>query len=497
MFRIVTTGVFLSSLLSLSASWLNKLVGLISSIILARLLTPADFGTVAIVILVIFFFELFAAVGSRAYLLTLPNVETADLNSSFTLGILFRVAITLMIVISAPWMADFFDNPALQIPLAVAACSQILTCLENPGLILLRRQLQYGLIVKITMIAKLSSFVVTIALAYTLRSYWALIIGTLWSSLISTLLSYHWHSYRPRLETSRISTQWHYSKWIFFNSFIGYARAKADTTLIAKHFSLADVGLFNIAKELGTLVYEQVALPLSDIVISGVKHAKDDVVLAAQTVENYLVMMLSVALPATLGIVVLADDLILLLLGEKWQPSAALLKPLAIFGCVYCVTTFMHASINARRKVKQVFFMDLIVTPLMVGFLYMQRDQSLITFALSVLAAGFLYVSCYICLVRYYLPLSLRRFVVGALPLSLASSTMFYSVAESLSWYQQHAVAWPLLLKVLAHMLLGVLVYVLVYFILLIMLRRHSAALRLVQAKCMQLVTPVLTRVGK
>ncbi len=494
MYLLVAKGVFLSSLLSLAASWLSKLVGLISSIILARLLTPADFGTVGIVILVIFFFELFAAVGSRAYLLTLANVEPADLNSAFTLGILFRVVITLMIVGSAPWVADFFDNPALAVPLAVAALSQIFTCLENPGLILLRRQLQYGLIVKITMIAKLSSFVITIALAYHLRSYWALIIGSLCSALITTVLGYVWHSYRPRLDTSRIATQWNYSKWIFFNSFIGYARAKADTTIIAKNFSLADVGLFNIAKELGTLVYEQVALPLSDIVISGVKQAKDDLHLAAQTVENYLVVMLSIVLPATLGIVVLADDLVLLLLGEKWQASAALLKPLAVFGCVFCITSFMHASINAQRKVKQVFMMDLLITPLMVGYLYVQRDQPLVSFALSVLAVGVLYVSAYIALVRYYLPLSLGRVVLGIMPLTVAGGLMFYGVAQSLAWYQQFALSWPLLGKVIWHISLGVLIYVLVYSLLLMVLKPHSAALRLVQAKCGQLASPLMAR---
>jgi len=97
-------------------------------------------------------------------------------------------------------------------------------------------------------------------------------------------------------------------------------------------------------------------------------------------------------------------------------------------------------------------------------------------------------------LVRWYLPLSLRRVVLGVMPLTVAGGLMFYAVAQSLVWYQQHALSWPLLGKVILHISLGVCIYVLVYTLLLVVLKPYSTALRLVQAKCGQLVSPLIAR---
>ena len=418
-------GTLASSIISIAASWVIKALGLISTLILARLLTPEDFGLVAICILVIYFFELFSATGTRAYILSLDEVSLSDINCAWTLDFLAKSVITLLVILLSPAIADYFNNSELAVPIAVSAFIPFITAMENPKINLLRRNLEYAPIFRISIAAKIISFIVTITLAFYLRSFWALIIGSITSATCNTLLGYFLYPYPPKFQTSNFKKQWQFSKWIFSKAFVGYARAKADTFILAKFFTLSNVGYFNIAKELGMLVYEQIALPISDVIMSGIKNAGNEIEVIALTIEKYLVVLISIIFPASIGIILLSHDLVLLLLGEKWIKSSELLKPLAIFGFFVGITAVLTSSLNSLRKVKSTFYLESAIAVFAVIILFIFREATIIDFSIIVAIIGLITFLSYLSLMRFFIPIRLYSLLVGLIPTLV--STLFMS----------------------------------------------------------------------
>ena len=471
-------GVFASSVLSIMASWIIKGLGLISTVILARLLTPEDFGSVAICMLVIYFFNLLSTTGTRAYILSLTEVTPQDINSAWTLDLLAKSAISLLVVFLSPFIAGYFNNEALGLPIAVCALIPLISGAENPRLNLLRRSLEYTIIFRINVTAKVVSFIVTIALAFYLKSYWALIIGSITSVSIIMLLGYYLYPYKPTFDTSKFSVQWKFSKWIFFKAFIGYARARSDTFILAKFFSLSDVGFFNIAKELGLLVYEQVALPTSDIIMSGIKKSGTNVAKVTETIECYLVLIISVILPASIGVFVLSGDLVLVLLGEKWTEAGTLLKPLSIMGFFVGATAVLTASMNALRKVKSTFYLEFIIALFAVGILYSYRETDVFTFSIIVSLIGLVTFILYLGITFYYVRLSLIKLIVAIAPITISTLFMFMCVQEVKTLHLVEGV-----IKLLISIVVGILSYATCFYLFLVIMSDKSTPLKLIKSK--------------
>lgn len=485
-------GVFASSILSIAASWIIKGLGLISTIILARLLTPEDFGSVAICMLIIYFFSLLSATGTRAYILSLTTVDEHDINSAWTLDLLAKSTIALLVFFLSPHLAAYFNNDALSGPIAACALIPLIAGAENPKINLLRRKLEYSIIFRINITAKIISFIITIGLAIYLRSYWALIIGSITSASIITFLGYYLYPYKPKLDTSKFSVQWKFSKWIFFKAFLGYARAKSDTFILAKYFSLSDVGLFNIAKELGFLVYEQIALPTSDVIMSGIKEAGTNIDKIAETIECYLVLLISLILPASIGIYVLSDELVFTLLGEKWAASGQLLKPLTIMGFFVGATAVLTAAMNAMRKVKSTFYLEFVIALTAVFILYSYRDADIFMFSIVVAVIGLITFLCYLCITFYYVRLSVKNIIVAIAPIIFATIIMYLCVQGVKSLSMLSGTSHLLFLIVV-----GIVSYGLCFYILLMAISNKILPLSIIKNKIDTLSAKLTNKIHK
>lgn len=425
---MMSKGILTSSALSMVGSWIVKALGLISTIILARLLAPEDFGVVAICMLVIYFFDLLATTGTRAYILSLEDVSSSDINSAWTLDIFAKSSIAIIIIIFSGDIANYFANPILKSPIMVCSLIPILSGAENPKLNILRRNFQYKPLFKINVQAKIISFVITISAAYYLQSYWALVIGSVVSVLLITCLGYVYAPYSPRIDFSQFRKQWRFSKWIFSKAIVGYARAKTDTFILGKFFSLSDVGAFNIAKEFGLLVYEQIALPVSDIIMSGVQKNSSCRNKVASTIESYMVFLTVIVLPACFGTALLADEIVIVILGDKWIGAGLLLKPLSIFGFFVSLTAVLTAATNALRKVKSSFYLELVIALIAVFLLYFYRELEIHEFSIVVVSIGFVTFCFYFLLVKCYIPLSPLRIVVAILPCVFSTLCMVFTL---------------------------------------------------------------------
>jgi O-antigen/teichoic acid export membrane protein len=417
-----------SSILMISASWLTKILGLMSTIILARLLTPNDFGLVAIVMLVIYFFNIFSETGCKQYLLSLQEVTDNELNTAWTLNIISKAIISGVIILTSPYSASFFSEPRLTNTLYFAALIPIINGLENPAIYLAKRNFNYQGIFKLNLISKIISFTITISLAYYLKSHWALIFGTLTHFSLMTIGSYFIVPFQPSFSLQNIKKQWDYSKWIFFRGLVGYTRAKVDTIILAKSYLTAELGVFNVAKEFAMLLYEQVACPLGEIIMTSVQKTNGNIEQTRLIVEKYFTVLFSILLPAVIGLSYLSDILIVIILGEQWRLSGELLSILAFLGFSSGLVIVFTATLSAMKKTKLIFNIDIITTTLILTTLILSMNTELILFSSIRTAVGYVILFAYLLTIKLILNVSLIRLFIDTIPSITASMLMLTSL---------------------------------------------------------------------
>ncbi len=420
---------FTSGILMLSASWIAKTLGLLSTIILARLLTPEDFGLVAITMLVIHFLGVFAQTGSQHYLLSKETIDDDDLNTAWSINFILRLTIALLLFTFAKPIADFFQAD-LTNALRVSSLILIIIGFTNPAISLAKRQFKYAGIFKLSLIVKFISFTVTVIVAYYTRSYWALIIGTITHYLVNAIGSYFIYPFRPKLSLKKFDQQWEFSKWVLLRSFTGYIRSKGDAFLIAKFFNTSEVGVFSIAKEFAMLVYEQIATPIAEIIMTSVQKAKNNKANIPYIIEKYLLILISMIAPIVCLLSLLSESVVSIILGEKWLAAAPILTVLTLLGVSTSLTVVFNSTLTALQLTKLTFKIDIITTIIILSTLFALKDLKLIEFATLRAALDASVVISYLMFTKWVVGLSLRSTLKNLTPTLAATGLMVIAISQ-------------------------------------------------------------------
>ena len=176
----------------------ERLIGVLSLVILARLLVPDDFGLLALATTLVAAVELLGSFSFDLWLINQSRHSRADLDTVWTLGILRGLIAALVLALLAGPAALFFDAPRVHDIVLVLALGTVVMGFENAGVILFRKELEFDRDFRLVVTTKLTGFVVTIVTAFALRSYWALVIGVMTAKVARVVLSYLMHPHRPR-----------------------------------------------------------------------------------------------------------------------------------------------------------------------------------------------------------------------------------------------------------------------------------------------------------
>ena len=250
-----------SSALLVAIRFVQRSLGLVSTRVLARLLTPEDFGIVAVAALIIHFSEVLSNSGIQQYLVQVTEVSEEVVNTAWTLDLSLKTAIGVLLYLLLPGVSWLYDNPNIMYALAVLIPVIPLRAFMNPELHLHRRDLNYRIIFKIGIFQKFVSFISVIVIALWTESFWAIIVGDLVSSLVAVGLSHYYCAHRPRISFANAGSQWVFSRWMLARGSIGYLRSQIDTLLISQFYSLSVLGKFNIAREFTIMPANEIIQP--------------------------------------------------------------------------------------------------------------------------------------------------------------------------------------------------------------------------------------------
>ncbi|WP_097461241.1 oligosaccharide flippase family protein [Mangrovitalea sediminis] len=419
-----------SAALLLSLQLVQRGLGIVSTLILARLLVPAEFGIVALVTISMQFFELLVETGNQQYIVQKKTLVDDDLNTAWSMDVLLKSLLALLIIAASPLLAIYFRTPELTAALSVTALTLPIRALKTPGLMKLARDINYRPIFRLNLWQKIITFIVVIGLALAHPSYWALIAGNIVSACILAIGSYRVDAYRPRWTLVNFREQWGFSQWLLLRGIVGFTRSQIDNLMVSRFFGTTPLGGYNVVREVSLLPALSAIIPMSEPLLAAIAKAKEDPATLAHRIRFSLAVMSSCLIPVTLFIMMYPKLIVGVLLGDNWTAYAPLLRPFGLLFFTFCLFALVSDAIIALGKVYRLFWFDVISTVIIFVTLLLTGTHSLTAMAWS---RGWLAIATTLALLLILARMTrfgLARYCWLTLPSLIGSAGAGYLIAQ-------------------------------------------------------------------
>lgn len=330
----------------------ERTIGFISTLILARLLTPGDFGLVAMAMSVVSLMDLMGAFGFETAIIQRKNADRSHFDTAWTFAVIFGTGIAVMLVLLAVPAAQFYKDPRLAMVLPVLAIGSFVSGFENIGTVAFRKELDFGKEFRFLLSKKVIAFTVTISMAFAFESYWALVAGTVVGKVCMVLISYQVHPYRPRFSLAATRDLFHFSRWLFLSNLVMFLQNKSDAFILGRTVGAADLGLYKIASEIAVLPSTELIAPINRAVFPAYSMLSNDLEKLGEKFLEVFRFIAVIALPVSIGLVCVADLAVRVLLGPKWEAAVPLLQLFVVCGLTSALQSNLFLIIVALGKPK-------------------------------------------------------------------------------------------------------------------------------------------------
>jgi O-antigen/teichoic acid export membrane protein len=339
------------------------------TLILARILLPADFGVVALGTTMLAIINSLTNVSLSSALVQHKNPTIEHLNATWTLGFARGLALGALFAAAAYPAAAAFKEPRLANVMFVLAISVVLSGLANPRAVMLTKELIFWQQFMLQVSGRIVGLVVSIVAALTLRNYWALVIGAVAGQLAGAIISYSVLPFRPRLGWRHGRELFSFSMWLTFGQMINTLNWKFDHLLIGAFLGRPALGFYTVGDNLAVIPTREVTTPLTGTLFPAFARLNAEPKRLAAAYQSAQGVVTAVALPVGVGVALIADPLVRLTMGEKWLPSVMIIQALASVFALQTLGTLSQPLAMAAGQTRLLFNRDLQGFALRVPFI--------------------------------------------------------------------------------------------------------------------------------
>ena len=308
----------------------------VSTIIVARILTPGDYGVIAMAAPVTAFILLFQNLGLNQAVVQAREVSPEQLNALFWVNIFASIAIAGLLVLISPVAAWFYGDVRAGYVVAASALTVLLsgTALQHGSL--LNREMRFRTISRIAIATSAVTLVVTVAAAFVLRSYWALWWGGVASAIVGVILVWRASAWRPskRVSVAGTRSMLQFGAGITGFNILNFFSRNLDNVLIARFFGAGALGLYDRAYRLMMFPLENINAPLSRLMLPILAKLRDE---PERFRRAYLLAVRAIQLAVIPGVAVAvatSDRIIPFLLGPQWTGASPIFFWLSLAGLI-------------------------------------------------------------------------------------------------------------------------------------------------------------------
>ncbi|MBN9890475.1 lipopolysaccharide biosynthesis protein [Salipiger abyssi] len=406
-------------------------LGFVSTLLLARLLVPEDFGLVAICTAFMAILLAITEMPLAEALIQHDDPQDAHFHTAFSMSAVRGAVMGGLLAVFAGPVAGFYGDPRLRDILYVMAGGVFAVSLSNPKIVTFQRELEFRQVFVMQISEKVLSFLVAIAVAVLFRSYWALVLGGLAAELTRVALSYGLRPFRPRPTFVHWRELLSFSIWLTFANCIQAMNWRANPLVYGAILPTHLMGQYSFGNRVTNVLFGQLAQPVQQTLypaFSRFKHNLPELRRAYVRAQGIMCMWI---FPCAIGFAALAPDFVELIVGEKWLEAVPVIQLQAISSALQAAVAIQPLAMGTGNT-KRLFHRDLraflVRWPLVLLAIWLAWPHGayaiLIGAMLGALAASVVNVIWNMTLVRAIAELPLRAQMTFALRPFLAVVTM-------------------------------------------------------------------------
>lgn len=390
--------------------WVVRLFGFITIATLTRLLSPADFGTLAAASTVLPFFYLLADLGFAAYIVQADRVTDRLLSTAFWFSLSAGSMLCGVLWLCAPLMGDVFANADVTPVLRVLSLWVIITAVGSVPMALMRREMRFGVIAAQGAAAAVVAQIVAIVLAFLGFGVWTLVAQSLVAAALSTILIWVSASWRPRrmLDLSELARLSRFGGKVLGVEFVAMTRAWGEAAITSAVLGAAALGAQSVAQRLVQIVQDltgSAVVPVTNVAFAKLRDDVDRLRSAYMRALKLVLLVLS--LPLTV-VAVCSPLLVPLLFGPGWEQSIPVAQVLALAAGLAAAAWLDHGLFYGVGRPGTWFVYALVIDALTVAVTAVVARWGLVA-----IAFGFFGVTIVATVVRWFM---VRRVLAASLP---------------------------------------------------------------------------------
>jgi PST family polysaccharide transporter len=342
----------------------NRFLALGIAAVLSRLLTPEDFGTIAMVTVISGFMSIFADAGIGSAVVQFRDFKIKEHQSLFSLSLLLGLVLAGLLAFGSSFVAVFFDNPDLQQVAAVMALAFPFSTLGIVPRGMLQREMRFREVAVVNVAAAFIAGLIGIVMAFTGWGYWALVVQTLTNSFLSSLsfLVLAKLAPIPRWNVAVIRKIFGYSGNLTLFSTINYWARNLDNLLIGKFIGSAPLGFYNRAYQLMMLPLSMLSSVITPVLHSALAEKQNDIPAMYRGYRQVIRLIALVSIPGMSFAVIMAPELIRVVWGDQWDQTIPIFAILGLNGIFQPIMSTTGTVFLARNKAHWLFRCGIVST---------------------------------------------------------------------------------------------------------------------------------------
>lgn len=394
--------------------------------ILARLLTPADFGLVAVVAALMAILQIFSDAGVSNAIIHYQGITPTELSSLYWLNVGISTLLGLLLAFLSPWVSLWYHEAELRPLFMIAALTLVVGALGQQARIVAQKNLRFADLAKVELEAALTGAVVAVALALLGGGAFSLIMGSLAAATSGTLLAWVYlaEGWRPKLALSvtEIRRFLRFGGFIIGNNLANALNSQVDVLLGGRLLGAQAIGLYSVPKDFSSRLAGIINPVVTRVSLPVMAKTQADAMLLKKLYLQMMRMTASVNFPLYVALAVFAGEAVRVLLGPQWQNAVPLLRLLACWALLRSTGNPVGSLLMALGRPDLSFHWNLALLLIMAPAVWLGSQFGLIGMAMAMtLVAGLLYVPNWYFLVRPLCGANLGEYTVQvAVPLGLS-----------------------------------------------------------------------------
>lgn len=324
----------------------------IIGIILARLLTPKEFGLIGMITIFISISESFINSGFSQAVIRKKNCTETDLSTVFYFNLIAGILLLGILMLAAPLISSFFSEPKLISLIRVLSFVLIIDALTMIQRTILTKRIDFKLQTKVSVISNLFAGAVGISMAYTGFGVWSLVARTLSQRGMNSFLLWIWNRWRPMLVFSKksFSELFAFGSKLFVSGLIDTIYSNIYNLIIGKYFSAQELGFYTRADQFRNLPSKNLNSIISRVSYPVLSEMQDNPVKLKAGYKKLIKSTMFITFILMAGMAAVAEPMVISLIGEKWRPSIVYLQLLCFVGALYPLHALNLNMLNVQGR---------------------------------------------------------------------------------------------------------------------------------------------------